>query len=347
VGTTTELIECLSDSESNNDMGLKNNYVPIQLMDLRANSRIEFDLYIQLSDESKYILYKKASQNIETAMLDRFHRHEFSNFFVLENEYSKYLLYIEKSLIDSIGQMDPQNNIPATRRSAKDFLSATFANGQSKHTPRLIENLNTVVVTFVDMFIDSESIQKNVYKKFIEISSKGSGVQRHPLNVCTYAILIMMGLGYSMRKDIISMAMASLLHDLGLTRLPSSMMLVKHDSLEGMSTVISEAIKTHPYKTLEIIKETKIKLSAMTENLILQHHERADGKGYPRRLVGSMIDDLSQVLRFADLLDEEVIRLQHEQKNIADGIQEFLDNMKNDKSIKAKLLTQILELFVR
>jgi HD-GYP domain-containing protein (c-di-GMP phosphodiesterase class II) len=322
-------------------------YVPIQLMDLRANSMLEFDLYIQLSDDSKFILYKKADQNIERSMLDRFTKHEFSNFFVLDSEYAKYIQYIERSLLDSIGQMDPLNNIPATRRSAKEFLSATFNRGPSKYTPKLIENLNTVVVTFVDMFIDSEQMQKNVYKKFIEISSRGTGFQRHPLNVCTYSIIIMMGLGYSMKKEIISMAMASLLHDLGLTRLPSSMMLVKHDNLEAMDKLTAEAIKSHPYKTLEIIKETKIKLSEMTESLILQHHERADGKGYPRRLVGNMIDDLAQILRFADLLDEEVIGLQHDQKNIGEGITDFLDKMKTDKSIKPKLLNQILDLFVR
>jgi response regulator RpfG family c-di-GMP phosphodiesterase len=39
------------------------------------------------------------------------------------------------------------------------------------------------------------------------------------------------------------------------------------------------------------------------KTIIFQHHEKFDGSGYPKKIQGFKVDDISQLLAIADLLD--------------------------------------------
>jgi HD-GYP domain-containing protein (c-di-GMP phosphodiesterase class II) len=61
-------------------------------------------------------------------------------------------------------------------------------------------------------------------------------------------------------------------------------------------------MRTHPYQGYKILKEAD-ELSEECEYIVLQHHERYDGKGYPKRLKGDEIHIYGRICCLADVFD--------------------------------------------
>ena len=90
---------------------------------------------------------------------------------------------------------------------------------------------------------------------------------------------------------------AGALHDLGKIAIPSDL-LAKSGKLNPLEFAL---LKTHPQVAYNILKP--IKLPGNTAEIILQHHERLDGSGYPRGLTGYEIFLEARILGVADVLE--------------------------------------------
>jgi HD-GYP domain-containing protein (c-di-GMP phosphodiesterase class II) len=90
---------------------------------------------------------------------------------------------------------------------------------------------------------------------------------------------------------------AAALHDLGKIAIPSGL-LAKSGKLNPLEFAL---LKTHPQVAYNILKP--IKLPGNTAEIILQHHERLDGSGYPRGLKGYEIFLEARILGVADVIE--------------------------------------------
>jgi HD-GYP domain-containing protein (c-di-GMP phosphodiesterase class II) len=93
----------------------------------------------------------------------------------------------------------------------------------------------------------------------------------------------------------------ALLHDVGMLRLPKEIL----DKKGGLSAAELQRMQAHPLYTYKII--TKELLYPEDVGLVaLQHHERWDGEGYPRRLAGIAIDLGARIVSVADAFEAMV-----------------------------------------
>jgi HD-GYP domain-containing protein (c-di-GMP phosphodiesterase class II) len=90
---------------------------------------------------------------------------------------------------------------------------------------------------------------------------------------------------------------AGALHDLGKIAIPSGL-LAKSGKLNTLEFAL---LKTHPQVAYNILKP--INLPGNTAEIILQHHERLDGSGYPRGLTGYEILLEARILGLADVME--------------------------------------------
>jgi len=90
---------------------------------------------------------------------------------------------------------------------------------------------------------------------------------------------------------------AGALHDLGKLAIPSGL-LAKSGKLTPLEFSL---LKTHPQVAYNILKP--IKLPGNAAEIILQHHERLDGSGYPRGLTGYEIFLEARILGVADVIE--------------------------------------------
>ncbi len=91
---------------------------------------------------------------------------------------------------------------------------------------------------------------------------------------------------------------AALLHDIGKFVLPDSIL---KSGRRRLSDAEWEEIKKHPYEGARIVSQ--IDGYQPIGEIILAHHERIDGQGYPRGLGGEEIPHLARIISVADTYD--------------------------------------------
>ena len=93
----------------------------------------------------------------------------------------------------------------------------------------------------------------------------------------------------------------SLLHDAGMLRLPKALV----DKKGGLSEAELKRIQSHTLHAYKIaIKE--MHLPPEVGNIVLQHHERWDGEGYPRGISGKTIDLGARIVSVVDAFEAMV-----------------------------------------
>jgi putative nucleotidyltransferase with HDIG domain len=118
----------------------------------------------------------------------------------------------------------------------------------------------------------------------------------HQLRVAELACAI--GRELNLDEDAIyGLRMASVLHDLGKITVPAEI-LNRPGQLNDLEYGI---IKNHVQAGYDIIK--KIEFPWPLAEIVMQHHERIDGSGYPRGLSGSQIMLEAKILSVADVFE--------------------------------------------
>jgi len=120
------------------------------------------------------------------------------------------------------------------------------------------------------------------------------------------------------KKEVDSLKYASLLHDAGKVNIPTEI-LTKTSHLTGEEYDI---VKRHPITSAEIIKHVQILKPVLP--IILHHHEKFDGSGYPSRLKKSQIPIGARIMSVADAFDAMVYgRPYRERVSVKDAMDEI------------------------
>jgi len=119
----------------------------------------------------------------------------------------------------------------------------------------------------------------------------------HSQTVAKYSEVLaeLMGIDDPARRARIRLG--ALLHDIGKIAIPDSILKKPGD----LTAEEWDKIRLHPTLGYGLIKE--IKLVAEVGNIILHHHERFDGTGYPKGLRGTKIPVEARIFALADALE--------------------------------------------
>lgn len=122
----------------------------------------------------------------------------------------------------------------------------------------------------------------------------------HATNVAIYSVLFAMGLGEKNQVLLQDVIIASLLHDIGVTQ--TAVELLALPAMKRSATE-SKQFEAHIESGLNLLEELDYKPNDRVVLMMAQHHEKFNGTGYPKHLESFRIDELAQVVSFADLLD--------------------------------------------
>lgn len=128
------------------------------------------------------------------------------------------------------------------------------------------------------------------------INAKDRYTYGHSERVVLFCKLISDELGLS-KKDRDTLIYGAYIHDIGKVNIPKEILLKKMP----LTNEEWEILKQHSADGVEIIKP--VKSLHDTIPIILSHHERYDGKGYPSNLKGEEIPYLARILCVVDSFD--------------------------------------------
>lgn len=124
----------------------------------------------------------------------------------------------------------------------------------------------------------------------------GEKASQHSINVTTISLLLgkAMGLDAEMLNDL---GLGALLHDIGKIDL-SERLRWKDEKFSDTERYLHEEHVAHG---IEFARELRLPAQALT--VIAQHHELADGSGYPRKLRGDAIAPLARIVGLVNRYD--------------------------------------------
>ena len=168
-----------------------------------------------------------------------------------------------------------------------------------------------------------EALQGIIQAMVLTIESRDPYTAGHQQRVTLLASALAEEMGLS-EKDVEGVRMASLIHDIGKISVPSEIL-----SKPGKLTDIERSlVKTHAQSGYEILKN--IKFPWPIAQVVLQHHERIDGSGYPLGLKGREILLEAKIIGVADVVEAMA---SHRPYRPALGIEKALEEITQKKGV--------------
>ena len=129
------------------------------------------------------------------------------------------------------------------------------------------------------------------------LQDAGDYLVKNAVSVAIMSVKIAEALRYESAK-LEQVALAGLLHDLGMFVLP--------DSLVYKTGTLTEEellqVREHPQQGARLFKDVG-EAYPWVGRVILQEHERWNGSGYPNKLAGNQIDEMALIIGLADVFD--------------------------------------------
>jgi putative nucleotidyltransferase with HDIG domain len=161
-----------------------------------------------------------------------------------------------------------------------------------------------IIIMFISVSLmkSNQKIKEDQLELILALSkaldSRDTYTSNHSTNVARYASEIAKKMKLP-QNDIEIIYKGGILHDIGKIGIPENILL-KPGSLTNDEYHI---IKNHPSIGYEMIRHVSDFNETGVLDIVLYHHERYDGKGYPRGLSGTEIPLVARIMAIADSFD--------------------------------------------
>lgn len=271
---------------------------PVKIIDLGAGETLNFDTSVYLPVNKKYVKLSTSGDELDSSRLEKLQKHNMNSLYVATDQMQKFYEYTAEKLAkigssQTLSETEKKEKLGTAVRGLMSNLfndsskEASFEQGQA-----LVNDCKQIINNFI--FTTDKG---DWYKQILQTMGEQGHNYSHYANVSTYASLFSIGLGIG---DPVELATAGLLHDLGLSDVPYEILTKPESERTPEEKKIYE---NHPELTIKILKSRKFIMSDKLIKIILQHHERFNGTGYPKQLYGDRITKEAQVLALADEFD--------------------------------------------
>lgn len=244
------------------------------------------------NDKSQILLKKNAklTQNV----IDRVQNMGFQSLYVKNEDEEEH---IEEELKDIIRPELRRKAIYETKESFEDFFSQLNKQKQQlvygASGANLIKKLDEVSESLIDEIMSTSELKISI----MDIKSESNYLYEHAINTAVLAITLSVKMGLNM-TDIRNVAIGALLINLGYKDIPSDV----YNHANALTEAQWEEIKKHPRAGYEILSNNT-HTNPYVKTIVLQHHERINGSGYPYGILANEISNLSKIVMIADVYD--------------------------------------------
>jgi putative nucleotidyltransferase with HDIG domain len=139
--------------------------------------------------------------------------------------------------------------------------------------------------------------QKNVMLGLSSIFTKDGYLYHHSVNVAVTCLAMGTSLGLN-QSELLDLGVGAILHDIGKTKIPLEI-LNKTGSLNPQEW---DLIYEHPQIGFDMLRKND-DISLLSAHIALQHHEKEDGTGYPRKISGEKMHLYGKIAAIADVYE--------------------------------------------
>ena len=271
--------------------------IAIPVESLKANTPINFDLYASVGGgqpkrAKDIVLFASAPSswnNAEPAMLKKC---GISSFFIRPDEHSRYKSYL--AFNSSQRSVDP-NGTPEFRISqiqdiGAHLMEVCFHTGMDN---LVLGRLQTVADDIVTCLTDDPRAVLHIQN----LVDHDMYTYFHSTGVGILSVAMAKAMGETNAEVLRGFALGGLLHDFGKRETPLHVLNKNGPLLDSEW----DMMKKHPEDGFNAVKSLEV--PQMVRDIILSHHEKRDGTGYPHRLSANEIPLPAQLVSIADIFN--------------------------------------------
>ncbi|OFZ23809.1 MAG: hypothetical protein A2202_01760 [Bdellovibrionales bacterium RIFOXYA1_FULL_36_14] len=271
-------------------------YTPLRIKTIKPRIPITFDLFIYFKDT--YLKYRDSGTNFEQDIILQLKKQKFAQFYIDDADENKYQKYLD--------------NILANLADSKDVTVEEKADIIEGNTSRAIERMKenpTSESSFNASKVAVKSLREVITKNpaalkiiFGRESEDDDKIIKHSLNVCMLATKLAEKEGVS-GESLDNLAVAALLHDLGIGQLDEQGMLIFMKPKKSLNVQEKKIYKTHPKKATDLL-QNKPYINKEILDLIFNYGENLNGEGAQGKKVLSKTE---AILSIVNCYDKKII----------------------------------------
>ncbi len=276
-------------------------FVKISSGSLNLKQPLSVNIYLRLARD-RYCLRFRREDGVDPADLERYCKDPRMEFiYVKKEELDQWLASKDKELDYLLHQdQTPHEKSQQVAQDSLDIVHNVVSQlGFDTKTEEIAKK--TVALTLKAL---GSSPQLSDILRRMQLQ-EGKYIASHSLMLAEIACALAHKLTWSSAPTFLKLTVAAFLHDLYLpsNRLARMRHIQEIDENRGFTAEDAQAFKTHPIHAAEYSRKLR-QLPADVDTIVLQHHERPDGSGFPRGLYHHQISPLACVFIVAqDLLE--------------------------------------------
>jgi HD-GYP domain-containing protein (c-di-GMP phosphodiesterase class II) len=185
----------------------------------------------------------------------------------------------------------PQDKARAVYSKSLDLMEDLF----NRPVAEVIKESKSAITAVTDLILNDEDTSHNL----LRITSHDFYTYTHSVNVGILSLGLAKRLYQGDRNhNLAELGAGFFLHDLGKVMVDPKII----NKPGRLTDDEMKQMRIHPFQSFKIL-ESAGQLSEECRVICMQHHEREDGTGYPRRLQGDQIHDYARICCIADVYD--------------------------------------------
>lgn len=258
-------------------------------MDSEKNTQV--DLYVFLSVQKRFALYIPRGGKFTVAREQALSRH------------SVPCLYMKESDSNGASVADPNENmtianfevIGLTGNEVLKEVFREFSKNMDAPPAHVIAKLETMADDILKAVAPDAATIKERFMQNLD----ALWLMNDAAAMSTLATLFAAANGMSSAKSFRDIVFATLVMDLPLITAQEETVDLFHRNPKALPSEVVEQFEQHPIQAYQLAHKTLPQLTDVAFELILTHHEKYNGEGYPRKLRSTQFFPLGQVFACA------------------------------------------------
>jgi len=270
-------------------IGSRNILVPIE--SIRVDTVLNFDIYLKMGKNS--VLYREANLPFGKDEKNRLIESNVKEILIVGRDRKKYMNYIEEHLDKIISD----ESVPSNKKAKLVYDTSTEIVVDILENPGNSENIRRsgkLISNTLNYILSDPS----AFKYLVSVVSYDYYTYTHSVNVGIYSIALGSESGIKDEKELHSLGWGAILHDVGKSK-------VSYEILNKDGPLSEEEfnqMKRHPEYGYDLLMEIG-QLPEISYSAVLEHHEKANGKGYPKGIALKDIGYFGRITAVADVFD--------------------------------------------
>lgn len=236
---------------------------------------------------------------------------------MLKKEYIErlQLLNIDEVEVVDVPDKKQDDSFDLFKEVVKEESKKVVKDVLEKHIYKNSADL-TELCEVADDIINNVMSEEEIINQVTNIKQSSSDIYTHSINVCALSTVLALKAGYS--KEIVSdIAKGSILHDIGLRCI---VVPYENQDINELPLKNQVEFKKHVIYGYDSVKNVDW-LSELSKNIVLLHHERNNGAGYPFKNHGSSISDPIKMVAVCDTFDCLISGIGYKQLKVHQAIE--------------------------